>query len=199
MESLSMLCNNCTHKSEKMTTNWIHGLLFTSYVLTKIMIAWYHPFMQKPLWQVYNKSIIFIVIRIVQWPLTYNHYGSILWVWKYQIAIPTKDICAIEVCSGSDSCSWCDGSSRYHLCDSKLKWGVWWHPIQVRWSETTWSNSKRWNLPPMRKRRNCTRECHTLSRTWPLHTGQQLSTWNWEWKFQTSCTFGELLHVCIGS
>ena len=106
--------------------------------------------------------------------LTSKVYAGVL-LWFCPSTILTCNQGVIEVCSGIDCCSWCNGSC-HHLCDSELKRRLWEHSSIIRNNPR---NGKGWNLPLMYKRRKCTCECHNLSRTRSLHTGLQLSTWNW--------------------
>ena len=116
--------------------------------------------------------------------LTYDVYGNVL-VCNDSSTISTHNQGGIEVCSGIDCCSWCNGSC-YYLCDSKLKWRVREHLILIT-SEKRPIDVKGWNRPLMCRSLNCTCKCHSFSRTWSLHTGLQLSTWNWKRQTQTQC------------
>ena len=106
-------------------------------------------------------------------PSSYDVYGIGL-VCKHPITILTHHQGVIEVCSGIDCCSWCNGSC-HNLCDSKLKRGVRVHPTLIT-NDKRPINLKGWNLPPMCRRLNCTCECHSLLWTHSLHIGLQLST-----------------------
>jgi len=117
------------------------------------------------------------LVQLCYWyMLTYDIYGAVLF-WVRSNTILTHNQGATEVCSSIDSCSWCNGSC-HHLCDSEFKWVVWNHPTVVTRKKRL-SDVKGWDPPLMSNRQNCTCECHSLPRTWSLHTGLQLSTWNW--------------------
>ena len=113
------------------------------------------------------------------WMLTYDVYGAVL-VWKHPNTISTHNSGSIEVWSGIDCCSWYNLRSCHHLCDSELKGCVRYYTILVTRKKRL-KDPKWWNVPQMSGRRNCTCEGHNLSRTWSLHTGLQLSSWNWKW------------------
>ena len=108
--------------------------------------------------------------------LTSEVYCDIL-VWKHPNTILTHDQSAIECCSDIHCCSWCNGWTCPHFCDTKLKWGVRHHPTQVTRKKRS-SDVKGWNTPTMCNRGHCASELHSLSWTWSLHTRLQLSTWN---------------------
>ena len=112
--------------------------------------------------------------------LTYDVYGAAL-VCFHPNTIPTQDYGTIEVSSGSDCCSWCNECTCHYCCDSELKWWVVReYPTLVTRKKRSW-DAKGWNVPLMSNRRNCTGEGHCISRTWSLHTGLQLSSWNWNY------------------
>ena len=120
---------------------------------------------------------VFVCMLIM---LTTKFYGvALLWFASIN-TILTHNQSAIEVCSGSDWCSWCnDGCTCHHFCHSELKWGVVCDLATTRKKPT--ANVQWWNVPLVSNRRNCTGECHSLPRTWSFYTGLQLSTWHWRW------------------
>ena len=126
--------------------------------------------------------------------LTYDVYDAAL-VWKCPNTIPTHNYSTIEVCSCIDCRSWCNGSC-HHLCDIKLKWGVVSdHPTLVMTKKRS-RDAEGLNVPLMSKRRNCTCKGHCLPRTWSLHTGLQLSTWNWNLSKAVTCGISYTLLIC---
>ena len=91
---------------------------------------------------------------------------------------PEHDQGTVEVCSDIYCCSWCNRCAWHHLCNIKLKWWIRDHPTLLTNRSKHSTNAKGWNDPNMCKRGHCAGECQCLSRTWSLHTGLQLSTWN---------------------
>ena len=132
---------------------------------------WNHRLKRAGKWWIHSTWFLLYV-------LTYEVYGVAL-LWFQSNTIPTHNEGAIQVYSGVDCCSWCNGCTLHHLCDIKLKWGVREHLTLISRKKRL-SDTKGWNLPSMCKWRNCTCECYSLPRTWSVHTGLQLTTWNWK-------------------
>ena len=124
-------------------------------------------------------SIYMHMHTITVYLFTSKIYGTAL-VWKHHpTTILTWDQGTIEVYSSTDCCSWCNWSC-HHFCDIKLKRGIRDHSTQATSSKSS-RGAKGCSTPIMYSGGNCTGKRHCLPRTWSLHTGLQLSVWNWRW------------------
>ena len=107
--------------------------------------------------------------------LAFKVYCAVL-VWKHPNAILTHYKGAIEFCSDSNCCSWCN-KSCHHLSNCKLKWGIRDHSALTTRKKCP-SDAKGRNLPLMCKRGHCTGECHSFP-------GHGLSTLDCNWAPET--------------
>ena len=111
--------------------------------------------------------------------MQHAHLCVMVLLWSGSIPIPSWHTTTVPLRS-TVAVTVADDVMDPVITSVTLNWKVRDHPTLVT-RKNRLNNTKRWNTPLMWKRGNCTCECHTLPRTWSLHTGLQLSTWSWRW------------------